>query len=97
MAYVVGLAGVVVGGLALRAARRRRTSGDTGVADRRGRPRLAVALGLFGLVLGGLVVVTADGGVGTGNGFGGGIVAIALGLASIVLGGLAQARRQEVA
>lgn len=54
-------------------------------------------LGLVGIAVGGLVVVTADGGVGTGNGLGGAIVAAVLGLLAVALGGLARAREREVA
>jgi hypothetical protein len=38
---------------------------------------------------------TADGGLGTGNGLGGGIVAMALGLISMVLGGLTLIRSRH--
>ena len=48
--------------------------------------------GLIGLVLGGLVAATAEGGVGSGNGLGGAFVALVLGLVATVLGGLALAR-----
>ncbi|MEU5991501.1 DUF6223 family protein [Spirillospora sp. NPDC047418] len=40
------------------------------------------------MALGGLVVATADGGLGTGNGLGGGVVALLLGLVAVVLGTL---------
>ena len=52
-------------------------------------------LGLTGVALGGLVVATSDGGVGTGNGLGGAVVAIVLGLIGMVLGGLARARARS--
>ncbi|MGW5052730.1 DUF6223 family protein [Actinokineospora sp. NPDC004072] len=52
----------------------------------------AVALGAMGAVIGALVVVTADGGLGTGNGLGGGVVSIALGLAGAIAGGVARRR-----
>ncbi|MBF6475222.1 MULTISPECIES: DUF6223 family protein [Nocardia] len=44
---------------------------------------------------GALVLRTADGGLGTGNGLGGGIVAMALGLISMVLGGLTLIRSRH--
>src|SRR5215831_7089688 len=53
---------------------------------------VAVVLGLSGAVIGGLVVATAQGGLGTGHGFGGGIVAMIVGLIGITFGWLAQAR-----
>jgi hypothetical protein len=46
-----------------------------------------VVLGLIGFVIGGLVVATANGGLGTGNGLGGGVVAMMVGLIGMVLGG----------
>ena len=58
---------------------------------------MATVLGLIGILLGGLVVATSDGGVGTGNGLGGAVVAMVLGLVGVVLGGLAMARVREVA
>lgn len=79
----VGLIGAVNGGLALH-------QGRAG-AGRRGAI-VALVLGPIGLVIGGLVVATADGGVGTGNGFGGGVVAMVVGLLGMALGWLALAR-----
>jgi hypothetical protein len=49
----------------------------------------------MGLVIGALVVVTADGGVGTGNGPAGGVVAVVVGLLGAALGGLALARSRR--
>lgn len=85
-AALLALAGVVVGGLA-----RARSAG------RNGRKGAIVALvaGLIAIVNGGLVVVTADGGLGTGNGIAGGYVALVLGLIAMVLGRLAQARSRR--
>lgn len=97
VAYAAGTAGVVLGGLARRAARRTRPDGDLRDVRVRGRSTGAMALGLVSLVIGGVVVATADGGVGTGNGFAGGVLAIVLGLAALMLGGLARARTREVA
>lgn len=84
VAALLALGGVVMGGLALaRPAARRRAA----VA--------AVAAGLVAMAAGGLVVGTADGGLGTGNGLGGGVVALLIGLLAALLGtlGLARARR----
>ncbi|MFY1622141.1 DUF6223 family protein [Micromonospora sp. WMMD735] len=86
VAVLLGLAGVVVAGLALR----RPTA-----AGRRGGV-LAVTAGVVGVALGGLVVASADGGVGTGNGRGGGYVALVVGLLAAGLGALALARRRRV-
>jgi hypothetical protein len=58
---------------------------------------VALVLGLIGLVIGGLVVATADGGLGTGNGLGKGIVAMMVGLIGMTLGGLALARSRRPA
>ena len=54
-------------------------------------------LALVGVVLGGLIVATADGGLGTGNGLGGAVVAMVLGTIGIILGGLARARARRLA
>jgi hypothetical protein len=56
---------------------------------------VAALVGLIGMALGGLVVATADGGIGTGNGLGRGIVALVVGLIGIVLGGLALAHSRR--
>jgi lysophospholipid acyltransferase (LPLAT)-like uncharacterized protein len=78
VAGLLGLAGLIIGGLALR-------------RNKRGTP--ALVLGLVAMALGGLVVVTADGGLGTGNGLGGGYVALVVGLISAVLGAARMRRR----
>jgi hypothetical protein len=84
---LVGLAGVIIGGLALRS------------ADRIGSgplwPIAALVAGLISMVLGAVFAVTADGGPGTGNGIVGAIVAVVLGLISTLLGGLAMARSRR--
>ena len=61
----------------------------------RARGAVALVLGPLGLILGGLVVATAPGGLGTGNGLGGGIVAMAVGLIGMALGGMALARSRR--
>jgi hypothetical protein len=89
VAGLVGLAGVVIGGRALRPA------GRIGTGSGRLRAIVALVAGLIAMALGGLVVVTAGGGIGTGNGLGGGIVALVVGLLGTVLGGLALARSRR--
>ena len=84
---LVGLAGVVIGGLALRSADRI-GSGALG-------PIVALGAGLISMVLGVVFAVTADGGPGTGNGLVGAIVAVVLGVISTLLGGLALARSRR--
>lgn len=81
-AVVVGLTGVFLGWRALA----RPTGG-------RSKAGAAMVAGVISLALGGLVVVTSDGSVGTGNGLGGAIVALLVGLIATALGGLALARR----
>ena len=85
-AALLGLAGAVIGGLALVRARRRIGNG--------GRKGAVVALvsGLIAMVGGALNLAVADGGPGTGNGVVGGALALILGLAAVVLGGLTLAR-----
>ncbi|KAF0845734.1 DUF6223 family protein [Nocardia caishijiensis] len=82
-AAVLGLLGVLAGGWAL--ARPAAT-----------RAVFALVAGPIAVVGGAWVVVTAEGGLGTGNGLGGGVVAIAFGLASAVVGGLSLARARRV-
>jgi Family of unknown function (DUF6223) len=89
-ALVVGLIGAVIGGLAM--ARSVRRVGNRG---RRGAI-VALVLGPISLVSGGLVVVTADGGVGTGNGVAGALVAMVVGLIAMTLGGLTLARSRRI-
>ena len=80
----LGLAGVVIGLLALvRAGNRRRGA------------VVALVAGLAGAVVGGLVVAAAEGGPGTGYGIVGGYVALVVGVIAVVLGGLALARSRR--
>ncbi|MEV0353277.1 DUF6223 family protein [Nonomuraea sp. NPDC050680] len=88
---LLGLAGVVIGGLAL--ARSVRRIGNGG---RRGAI-VALAAGLACAVIGGLVVGAADGGPGTGYGIVGGYVDLVVGLIAVVLGGLTLARSRHTA
>jgi uncharacterized protein YacL len=88
-AALAGLIGAVIGGVALaRSARRIGNGGRRGAV-------VALVLGPIGLVVGTLVVVTADGGLGTGNGLAGGVVAMFVGLIGMALGGLALARSRR--
>ncbi|WP_063060978.1 DUF6223 family protein [Nocardia sienata] len=78
----VALVGVVVGTRALL----RRTGRRSAVA--------ALAAGMAGLVLGGLVVLAAEGGPGTGYGIVGGFLASLIGLVAAVVGAFALRRIQ---
>jgi len=98
LAIVVSLIGIVIGGRALaRSSGRSRSDTDIGATDARGKAPVAMVLGLVSVIVGGLTVATADGGVGSGDGLAGAVVAMVLGLIAIVLGGLARARTREVA
>jgi hypothetical protein len=50
---------------------------------------------MTGVCLLGAIPASADGGVGTGNGLGGGVVALIVGLIGMALGGLALARSRR--
>ncbi|MFG2332566.1 DUF6223 family protein [Streptomyces sp. NPDC048604] len=93
LAAVLGLAGAVLAWFAGRGGRGGR-SGRSGDASWAGRHGVLVALiaGPLGFLVGGLVVVTAEGGLGTGNGLGGGVVAMVFGLLSTALGLRARSR-----
>jgi hypothetical protein len=84
-AGLVGLASLVIGGLAVARAGERRRS----------RATVAMGLGLIAIAGGGLVVATSDGGVGTGNGLGGAVVAVVLGSVGTILSGLARTRARS--
>lgn len=90
VAAVLGLAGAIIGGLALA-----RPTGRIGTSNGLLGATMALAGGLIGLALGGLVVATSDSGIGTGNGRGGAYVALVVGLIAMVLGGLALARSRR--
>ena len=79
----------IVGARALARSVRRLDTGRRGAI-------VALAAGLTGMVVGGLVVAAAEGGPGTGYGIVGGLVALAVGLIAIVLGGLALARSRRL-
>ncbi|WP_433356229.1 DUF6223 family protein [Microtetraspora malaysiensis] len=87
---LLGLAGVVIGGLALA-----RSTGRIGTGDGRRGAVVAVVAGLAGVVIGGVVVAVAKGGPGTGYGIVGGFMALVVGLIAVVLGGLVLARARR--
>ncbi len=91
LAVVMALVGTIIGGRALT-----RAAGRIGANGRRGA-MVALALGSIGLVGGVVVVVTAKGGLGTGNGLAGGVVAMILGLIGMTLAGMALARARRTA
>jgi hypothetical protein len=88
VAALLGLAGAVIGGLALARPAGRIAAGRRGAI-------VALVAGLAGAVIGGLVVAAAEGGPGTGYGIVGGYLALAVGLIAMVLGGLALVRRRR--
>jgi hypothetical protein len=88
-AAALGLAGVVIGSLALvRPAGRLGTSGRLGAS-------VALVAGLIAVVNGGLNLAMANGGPGTGNGVIGSAAAFVLGTIAVALGGLALTRRRR--
>nr|WP_296064303.1 DUF6223 family protein [uncultured Actinoplanes sp.] len=86
-AALVALVSTLLGVLALV-----RSAGRQDARHRRVMPAAALAAAATGFVIGALVVATADGGPGTGNGVVGGWAAVVLGLAGAALGGLALRR-----
>ena len=84
LSVVLALIGAIIGGRALARA-----------GNGRGSAILALVLGPIALVSGALVVVTAKGGLGTGNGLAGGVVAVMVALIAMTLGGLALARSRR--
>ena len=89
-AAFLGLAGVLIGGLALASPGNRfgTATGPLGAV-------LALAAGLIAAVNGGLNLAIATGGPGTGNGVVGAAAAFVLGLIAIAIGGLALARSRR--
>ncbi|GGK79436.1 hypothetical protein Sme01_21770 [Sphaerisporangium melleum] len=90
VAALLGLAGVVIGGLALA-----RASGRIGAGTGRRGAFVALGTGLAGAVIGGLVVAAAKGGPGTGYGIVGGYLAVVVGLVALLLGALALTRSRR--
>jgi len=89
---VLALIGVVIGALALV-----RPNGRFGTGSGTLGAVVALAGGVIGTIVGGLVAATA-GGIGTGGGLAGAIVAVVLGLIALLLGvfALSRARRTGV-
>jgi hypothetical protein len=83
-AVLIGLTGVVGGVRTLRSARRAGDGNETR------RFSVALVAGPIAVALGGWVVLTAPGGVGTGNGLGGAVVGVVLGLIAIGLEALSR-------
>jgi hypothetical protein len=86
----LALAGVVIGGLALR-----RSADRIGTGNGRFGAIVAVAAGLIALVNGGLNLARATGGPGTGNGVVGAAAALVLGVIGMALGGMALGRSRR--
>src|SRR5215510_10944470 len=89
-ASVLALAGVVIGGLALRRSARR-----IGADNGRIGAIAALVAGLIAAVNGALNLASAKGGPGSGNGVVGGAAGFLLGLIAMALGGLALARSRR--
>jgi uncharacterized membrane protein len=87
----LGLAGVVIGSLALV-----RPDGRLGTSGRLGAI-IALVAGFIAVVNGGLNLALANGGPGTGNGVVGGAAALVLGIVAVALGGIALTRRRRTA
>lgn len=84
---LLGLAGAIVGGLALA-----RPSSRLGTASGQLGATVALVAGVIAVINGSLTLAMAKGGPGTGNGVVGGAVALVLGSIAVVLGALALAR-----
>src|SRR5262245_20872351 len=91
VAALLALAGVVIGGLALR-----RSAGRIGPGSARTGAIMAMMAGSVAAFNGGLNLASATGGPGSGNGVVGGAAALVLGLIAMVLGGLALARARRM-
>jgi len=88
-AVALGLAGVIIGTMALvRATRRIGNRGRNGAI-------LALVAGIIAVINGGLNLAVATGGPGSGNGVIGGAAAFVLGLIGTALGGLALSRSRN--
>ncbi|MEU4514533.1 DUF6223 family protein [Nonomuraea wenchangensis] len=87
---VLGLAGVVVGALAL-------VRSSTRPVTRRRGAIVALAAGPAATAVGALVVAAAEGGPGTGYGIVGGWVCLVVGPVAMILGGLVLARSRRTA
>lgn len=97
-AAVLGMIGIVISARALaRSTSRTRSDSDGAPTGGLGGATVALVMGLTGTMVGGVIVATSDGSLGTGNGLGGAVVAMVLGLIAMVLGGLARARSRATA
>jgi hypothetical protein len=88
----LAVAGVVIGGLALRP-----SAGRIGTGNGRKGAIVALVAGLIAAVNGGLNLAIANGGPGNGKGVVGAAAAFVLGLIALALGGLALARCRRTA
>ena len=86
VAALVSLAGAIVGGLAL---------ARSAVSSVTRRSFGAMAAGAVGAFVGILMLATADGGPGTGNGVVGGYAGVMFGLIAVLLGGFALRRSRR--
>jgi hypothetical protein len=86
-ADALGLAGVVIGGFALR-----RSAGRVGTGTGRMTAVVGLGAGLIAVINGGLNLAVATGGPGSGNGVIGAAGALVLGLIAMTLSGLALIR-----
>ncbi|NUT31980.1 MAG: hypothetical protein HOV79_02790 [Hamadaea sp.] len=89
---LTGLAGVIVGSLALA-----RPGSRFGTATGSLGAIVALAAGIIALAVASVVVATSDAGIGTGNGRGGAYVGLVVGAISVVLGGVALVRFRRTA
>src|SRR5687768_10899025 len=92
VAGLIGLAGLIVGGLAFA-----RAAGRIGAGNARVGAVVALLAGLTGMVLSIVHLGQSTGGYGTGNGRAGAIVALVASLIAVNLGGLALARTRRTA
>ncbi|WP_211354309.1 DUF6223 family protein [Stackebrandtia albiflava] len=90
VAAASGLAGIVVGVLAVTRPRSR-----VGVASGVRGAAVAVTAGTIGIALATVVMVTSDAGIGTGNGRGGAYLAAVLSVAALAVGAFALVRSRR--
>jgi hypothetical protein len=73
----------------------RRSAAPDGIRRADRRSIAALVAGIVSAATGGVILATADGGPGTGNGVVGGYAAVAIGLAAALLAGAALARSRR--